>query len=277
MNKKIKLVIFDVDGTLYDNKAHLVPTSTIKAIKLMKKAGIKFVIASGRSHYALGNDLECLKPDYILSVSGGVISDGEGNILSHLDLSLEQVEVLNAFAKENEAGLCYKFLDRVYFYYHPEKIDWLDGQIRSDIGAKPFVMSFHKDRHLNDLPQAACLHVSSSLIPKLGTTGLEFFKYSEDGYDVVLKGTNKGKAIEILMEKLSYTKDEIAVFGDNYNDMEMFEVIENSIAMGNAIPEIKEKAMYITKSVCDDGVYNGLAYLGCIPYDERYCDKEVMK
>ena len=44
----IKAVFFDIDGTLVSFKTHVVPKSTLHAIELLKKKGIKVFIATGR-------------------------------------------------------------------------------------------------------------------------------------------------------------------------------------------------------------------------------------
>ena len=47
----LKLLVFDVDGTLYDLKNHEIPSSCQKAIAQAKQNGLIFVIATGRTHY----------------------------------------------------------------------------------------------------------------------------------------------------------------------------------------------------------------------------------
>src|SRR5699024_9878723 len=48
VNKMIKAIFFDIDGTLVSFKTHQVPDSTIEALKQLKKKGIKIFIATGR-------------------------------------------------------------------------------------------------------------------------------------------------------------------------------------------------------------------------------------
>ena len=44
--------------------------------------------------------------------------------------------------------------------------------------------------------------------------------------------------------------------GDGENDLEMLKQCKNSVAMGNAINEVKEIASYITSDINEDGIYN---------------------
>ena len=46
------------------------------------------------------------------------------------------------------------------------------------------------------------------------------------------------------------------VFGDDTNDLVMFDSQWTSVAMGNAVDELKEKASFVTDANIDDGIYN---------------------
>lgn len=61
---ELKLIIFDVDGTLYDLKSHCIPQSCTEAIRQLKRNKIRFAIASGRAHYGMGKALNDLRADY---------------------------------------------------------------------------------------------------------------------------------------------------------------------------------------------------------------------
>ncbi len=84
---RIKMIVFDVDGTLYDLVRHEIPHSAVTAIQKAKQNGILFVIATGRTYYGLGKALNDLQPDYILSVSGGVVTDQNQKIITHHDFT----------------------------------------------------------------------------------------------------------------------------------------------------------------------------------------------
>ncbi len=263
--RRIKMLVFDVDGTLYDLKKHEIPKSAITAIQRAKENGYLFVIASGRAHYGLGKALNDLRPDYVLSMSGGVVSDGDGTIISHHDMKEQDVAQLLAFCHKQEAGLVFKFLDHMYIYQHPEKINWLEGQMNSDIGKEPFIDCPSQDHHLVALPQSASIHADPAAVKRVfkDHERLVFLPYSKDGYDVVPKGIHKGVGLRTLMEHLHLSKEEVACIGDNFNDLEMMAGAGVSIAMGNAVEAVKAFADYITTASDQDGIYHALNYLGC--------------
>ena len=64
----------------------------------------------------------------------------------------------------------------------------------------------------------------------------------------------KGLILAKAIKKMGIDKNEVIVLGDSFNDYSMFIEFENSYAMENAIPEIKEIAKYITDTNNNDGV-----------------------
>ncbi|MBR5207120.1 MAG: HAD hydrolase family protein, partial [Erysipelotrichaceae bacterium] len=64
----------------------------------------------------------------------------------------------------------------------------------------------------------------------------------------------KHQGIVDMMNHLNAPLEDVVVFGDDYNDMIMFDSRWTSIAMGNACDALKEKADFVTKANIDDGV-----------------------
>ena len=61
-----------------------------------------------------------------------------------------------------------------------------------------------------------------------------------------------------------FSKDELAAFGDDYNDIDMFNLVGHGICMGNGVEEVKKKASWVTTPIEQDGIKNGLIHLGVI-------------
>ena len=69
--------------------------------------------------------------------------------------------------------------------------------------------------------------------------------------DFIAPGTNKGTALSGLIRLLGVKPEECVAFGDQYNDVEMLELVGTSYAMSNAAPGISIHADYVTDSVED--------------------------
>jgi hydroxymethylpyrimidine pyrophosphatase-like HAD family hydrolase len=71
--------------------------------------------------------------------------------------------------------------------------------------------------------------------------------------DVTPPGLDKGTFVETLSQRLAIPLEAIAVLGDMDNDVAMFRKAGMSIAMGNASPEVKSQAEYVTTANTEDG------------------------
>lgn len=69
---------------------------------------------------------------------------------------------------------------------------------------------------------------------------------------------DKAKMLEVVIKEKGIKKDEVCIFGDSMNDLELFESFEETFAMDNANMKIKSLAKYITSSNDDDGVAKGI-------------------
>ena len=71
------------------------------------------------------------------------------------------------------------------------------------------------------------------------------------------------------MDHFGADYSDVVVFGDSRNDLSMFVDGWTKVAMGNAVPELKALADYVTTDVDDDGIYNACKALGLFePVDQ---------
>jgi hydroxymethylpyrimidine pyrophosphatase-like HAD family hydrolase len=76
--------------------------------------------------------------------------------------------------------------------------------------------------------------------------------------DVASKGRSKAKGVEVLVRELGIGLDEVAVFGDAENDLDVLRYVPNSAAMANATPAATEAARWHIGSSADDAVADAL-------------------
>ncbi len=79
---------------------------------------------------------------------------------------------------------------------------------------------------------------------------------SSVSYNIEIGGatTSKAEALRVLAESLGLGSESIMAFGDNTNDLRMLQAAAVGVAMGNAEPELKEAADWITLPNTEDGV-----------------------
>ena len=97
-------------------------------------------------------------------------------------------------------------------------------------------------------------------LSKLKTLG--YMRYFEDG--IIIEPDDKYQGIVEMVKLIEGDLKDIVVFGDGHNDYTMFKQAPISIAMGNAIEELKEIATFVTKDNQHDGITYACRHFGWI-------------
>ena len=101
-------------------------------------------------------------------------------------------------------------------------------------------------------------------LPEELATHVRMVPWHEHSSDVVANGISKASGVEHVLEHENLKPVNAMMFGDGPNDMEIFDYVGLKVAMGNATPELKEKADYVTGTVEEDGIFNALEELGLV-------------
>lgn len=91
-----------------------------------------------------------------------------------------------------------------------------------------------------------------------------FVRWHDFSCDVLPGGGSKAVGVEKLIEASGLEITDSFAFGDGLNDMEMVKEVGRGIAMGNAVPDLKSIADYVTDHVEQDGVLKGLKHFKLI-------------
>lgn len=261
----IKALFFDLDGTLLTSSKHL-SYKTRTALKKCKDKGIKVFPATGRPPLLtkmLNFDYE---EDEILK-DGGVFYNG-GCICCNNEkrytflpeeAAIKSIELINS---SDEVNLAVQMADEEHsFRFVPP-----EGECRLWGVGNDELVSYDKLKYkqiikivvfspwdsLPGLYKKLTNAVSDEA--NLYLTGTTDFR----SIDVVNKGINKKLAIDRLLDIYGFDHDEAAVFGDDFNDIEMLSGFNNSIAMGNACNEVKSYAKHVTLCNDEDGIHYAL-------------------
>ena len=275
----IKLIASDMDGTLL-NDDHMISEENLKAIRKAQEMGRHFTIVTGRDYGAVKSYLEeCnLKCECILS-NGAEYRDINGNIIESVYMNKESAKI--TFDILNEANLCIQLMTNNGSYITNKESDKkaiidrfkLFNPKMSEEEVEEFVAKFHKERGMKEIDNIYEILESDIEILKIVTFDNDEKliaelkdKLRENASDLAVASTfsndieisdikaQKGLILAKTIKKMGIDKSEVIVLGDSFNDYSMFTEFENSYAMENAIPEIKEIAMYITDTNNNDGV-----------------------
>lgn len=255
-----KLIAIDMDGTLL-REDKTVSEYTKKIIEQARKIGVKIVLASGRPLEGLEAYLDMLglvsEEDYVICYNGAIVQNvATKEIVGRTVLTGTDLKKLYEVSKELEVSI-HAFSKEGCITPIMTKYSQLEGDI-NDIPVK--VVDYSQVTNEEEIIKIMLVDEPEVLQKAVDRLPEEL--YSE--YTVVRsapyflefldKKVNKGEGVRALAEHLNIKKEEIMCFGDAGNDWHMIAFAGMGVAMGNAFPEVKEIANYITKSNEEDGV-----------------------
>ena len=82
--------------------------------------------------------------------------------------------------------------------------------------------------------------------------------------DIIPISGGKGAGIQKVLAYYSLTPEDAMAFGDGNNDIEMFQAVGHSVAMGNACDTAKQAADYVTDDIMKDGLAKALGHFHLI-------------
>ena len=251
----IKAVFSDLDGTLL-NENGAISEETKKMIEKLKKAGIKFFIATGRSFLAMKRFYDHLELDTeIINYNGAVIHDSEGKKIFELTLDDSIARELIDYGRKN--NLYYHGFSNEKWYLedyndtakaYGAKSQLQENVINFDDMPK---LDFNKMMFINDMDTTKI--VDSYVVEKYKNKIYKGLS-SPTFLEIMNPDVSKGNGIKFLLEKYGFHTDEVIAFGDAENDLEMLFSVKYGVAMENANDDVKSKADYIAKKNSENGV-----------------------
>jgi Cof subfamily protein (haloacid dehalogenase superfamily) len=82
----------------------------------------------------------------------------------------------------------------------------------------------------------------------------EIHTFPPDYFEGIIKGHNKMRGIQLVLDELKLSRENSIAIGDSHNDMDMVTGCGLGIAMGNACQELKDAAKAVTLDCLDGGV-----------------------
>ena len=295
----IKIIFFDIDGTLRPFETGEVPKSTQKALKKVHDAGIITAIATGRHWLEIRNEnlIEGMRFDAFVTLDGEYCYVLDKDKLDHAIGSNDHFSHSCKFifdSRNAKSPLC---------YYDPlngtcvQKIEIPPDQVKTVVdhcNKKGYSCLFEEERFIytntvteellhviqdikSSLPPVkesarALLNPVFMLIPVMNfedsieleklVPKCQLVRWSDGmSFDLTKRGITKVSGIDSILKYYNYSVSECAAIGDGWNDVEMLKHCKLGIAMGNAKPECKAAADYICPSILDDGIADAIDFI----------------
>ena len=283
-----RAIFIDVDGTLL-HEGRYIPDSALDAIRTARANGHLVFLSTGRAMPELLGQILDVGFDGVVSNGGAFATLGDELIVSQVMPQDVVVELESVFAGR---GLHWYLQSYDHLFASPGLPELMENYRRRDeelhlekaakAGVAPEELDFFtiavkefSDPALLDrsgIAKAVLLNDDAVAMDRLladlapeyavvsGTIPVPFGASGE----VTMPGINKGAAILATLDRLGFTPEQAIGIGDNWNDVEMFEVCGTSIAMGNSHPDVQALTDQVTASLLDDGIYRAFERNGLL-------------
>ena len=269
--KKIKIIFFDIDDTLRNSKTGFIPSTIPTAFKQLPDKGILTGIATGRGIFGVVPELKALKPDFFVTLNGAYIEDKKGNVIYSNKIAKDKVEEYITWTKE--VGIDYGLVgsQAAKLSRRTEMISQAIDPIYPDLEVDP---DFYQKE---DIYQMWTFEEQGDdlVLPDTLASTLRMVRWHEHSSDVVPISGSKAAGVAKVVDQLGLKPENVMVFGDGLNDLELFDYAGISIAMGVSHDKIKEKADYITKTLEEDGIFNALEGFGMVEKELHFPQVDI--
>jgi len=272
---KRTLFVSDLDGTLLTHDAKL-PEGAAERINALTEKGVMITYATARTVRSVAFILEEINFSHegaapVALMNGVLVRDmKEGRYIR--SAILERTAAEKVFAAIRASGALEPFVyavdesspvdgDPLVTYYHgvanDAMRDFMDERIRRF--GKPFIRITTLDEIAGDIVYFAVIGDEDNIrrtaaeVGKIAGIRLTYYRdaYADDVWylEIFDESASKKHALQFLR---AYTGAErVVVFGDNYNDLPMFEEADAAVAVRNAVEDVKKAADFITGDVVE--------------------------
>ncbi len=252
----IKLIAFDLDGTLFNRDVE-VSSRTASTLARVAERGVHLVVATGRGHRSVVPRVSRLRfMRWAVCSNGAYLHD----LLAHRPVRSEtipghQVTDLRLAVEQT-------LPDTVWAWQTPLGHFWTESFLASDIhqvSARNVIADQSPPPPLSlkifvGHPEVSTYELLDLIRPAIphdlgvSTSGAAFV-------EVTAPGVNKAKALADLCIDLGVAQEQTLAFGDNVNDIEMLQWAGWGYAMANAHTRLLDVASFRTERTHeDDGV-----------------------
>lgn len=259
---KYDLIAIDIDGTLI-NSTHEITKPVYDAVQRVIDSGSKIVLCTGRPFPGAKPYMEELgltkEGDYIINYHGALVQRTDtGKVVIDHQLTYEDMLKWHGFTKEVGVNFHAVRGDSVY----SEQLDFSPKSL-----IEPFVNDMHlRVRKLAELDRdftyskfvmqdkVALINELQIKVPEEFAEQYTVIRSMEDSFEVLNKDASKGRTLKELANHLEIPRERVMAIGDSGNDIDMVDYAGLGVAMGNAVPAVKEVADVITTTNNQDGV-----------------------
>ena len=256
----IKLIASDIDGTLLPEGTSDLNPEYFKAIRELKKKGIRFAAVSGRNYNSAAKLFEPVLEDiYLIVQNGGWILEGSRTIYARtfrqetilgITDAVEKMTGMSSYIGHAKEGIYVYAKDPSIITmmregYHNICFPLDSIQDFRNLETSFFEMSVYIEKD----PRKAELPFSRETAREVS-----YAVAGSHWIDMMPEGTSKGEALRWLYDHTGIRKEETIACGDNDNDLPLLLAAGDSYCVEEAVEEVKKAAGHVAGSMYEDAI-----------------------
>lgn len=249
--KDIRIIFFDIDGTLIDMKKKRISEKMLETLKRLKEKGILICIATGRTPVSLPK-FDGVEFDAFLTFNGSYCFNREQDIFSNPIPAADVKKILeNAAAISRPVSVATKTrlaangkdADLVQYYAFAKLLVEVSEDFETVVQEEIYQIML------------GCTKEEYPALMK-DVQGAKITAWWERAVDVIPASSGKGAGIAKILEYYHLDPSQAMAFGDGNNDIEMLQAVGTGVAMENASQQLKAAADDFCGHVAEDGIYH---------------------
>ncbi len=255
----IRVIFFDIDGTLLSHRTGKVPESTRSALKKVQEKGIRIVVATGRDITELKKlPVMDLNFDGYLTLNGNICLDKNEKMFAGNEIDPGEVEVLVSIFQAGKIPFVLIGEEKRYINYVDEVV--IKTQLATH-GTVPDIGEYKGEKIYQCIA-----FVDAETRKKLEDMldHCQITSWNETGIDIIAKTGGKAAGIQKFLDEEKISRSQTMAFGDGENDLSMLKYAGTGVAMGNSCAVLKISADYVTADIDDDGIEKALQHFRLI-------------
>ncbi|MCD8313173.1 MAG: Cof-type HAD-IIB family hydrolase [Bacteroidales bacterium] len=256
----IRIAFFDIDNTLVAFGSRKIEPSARAALDALREAGVKIFISSGR-HKCVMSNLGGYPFDGYICVNGGLVMIGDEYVFRHPIPRQDSVAIARAM-RENAIPLIIYIEAGVRMSFSDANSDRMLAKLCIPL---PQLTDIERMAQEVDIYQfTPFLKKGQEKILDTYPSNTLLSRWNDEFVDLNPADVTKATGMQEVMAHYGFSREESIAFGDGGNDIQMLQYAGIGVAMGNATPDVKEMADFVTTSVDDGGVAGALRHFGIV-------------
>lgn len=260
----MRAVATDIDGTFLTSQRDYDRRLFAKVYARLVEKNIRFIVASGDQYYFLRSLFPKIADQLAFVAENGVLTIDRDAEVHCGQLAVADVQAVIDYLEQ---------LPEVNFVVCGRRSAYVLTSAPADfrVGARRFYTRLREVADFSAIddvifkfalvvPPAQQEQISREIATRFAGT-IRATSSGNGAIDLIIPGMDKSHGLKLLLARWGLGPDDLVVFGDGENDLEMFALAKTSYAMGNAPQNVQQAATHVIGTNDEQAVLHTLEKL----------------